>query len=72
VYMSPSPNCMGVLLLKSKKKKITPNLALQSLNIVYSPPEGTTGDVSYVEDLSGVPIKFQPEAQFTAEEKITR
>jgi hypothetical protein len=37
VYMAPSSNGMGVLLLKSKDRKIVPNPAIQSLHVVYNP-----------------------------------
>lgn len=74
VYMSPSPNCMGVLLLQGKKKKsITPNPVVESLNIVYTPSsEETSGEDMFVKDPSGVPIKFQSERVFTKLEKVTR
>ena len=42
VYMAPSANCMGVLLLKSKERKIVSNPAIQSLNIVYNPSSNVT------------------------------
>eukprot|EP00535_Pseudo-nitzschia_heimii_P004747 CAMPEP_0197182132 /NCGR_PEP_ID=MMETSP1423-20130617/6196_1 /TAXON_ID=476441 /ORGANISM="Pseudo-nitzschia heimii, Strain UNC1101" /LENGTH=360 /DNA_ID=CAMNT_0042632507 /DNA_START=77 /DNA_END=1155 /DNA_ORIENTATION=- len=60
-YMSPSPNCMGVLLLQGKKKKtITPNPVIDSLNIVYKPSsENEAGDALILKDPSGIPIKFQ-------------
>jgi len=57
VYLAPSPNCMGVLLLSStgkkqkknqKKKKnqkpLRPNPVLQSLDIVYNPSSSGDGD----------------------------
>lgn len=74
VYMSPSPNCMGVLLLQGKKKKtITQNPVVESLNIVYTPSaEAASGEDMFVKDPSGVPIKFQSESVFTKIEKITR
>lgn len=48
VYLSPSPNCMGILLLsstgkkqkkgqKKPKKPLKPNPVLQSLDVVYNP-----------------------------------
>lgn len=59
VYLSPSPNCMGVLLLSStgkkqkknqKKKKnqkpLRPNPVLQSLDIVYNPSSSSPADDS--------------------------
>jgi hypothetical protein len=42
VYMAPPANGMGVLLLKSKEKKIIPNPAIQSLHVVYNPSSDTT------------------------------
>lgn len=73
-YMSPSPNCMGVLLLQGKKKKtITPNAVVDSLNIVYTPSsEESFGGEMVLGDPSGVPIKFQSASTFTQIEKITR
>jgi hypothetical protein len=73
VYMAPSPNCMGVLLLPSKAKKITPNPIVDSLNIVYTPTEGAFGsETTMLKDLSGLPIRFQSVADFVAEEKKTQ
>merc|ERR1719350_893942 len=43
VYMSPSKNCMGVLLLQTKEKA-THNPVVQSLNLVYNPNSGTEND----------------------------
>eukprot|EP00536_Pseudo-nitzschia_multiseries_P006360 jgi/Psemu1/192997/e_gw1.134.48.1 len=73
-YMSPSPNCMGVLLLQGKKKRaITPNPVVDSLNIVYNPSsEETTGEEMVLNDPSGIPIRFQPASTFTKIEKMTR
>ena len=73
-YMSPSPNCMGVLLLQGKKKKsIIPNPVVDSLNIVYKPSsEAESRDPLILRDPSGVPIKFQSTDAFTKLEKITR
>jgi hypothetical protein len=81
-YMAPSSNCMGVLLLPTtrKKKIITPNPVVESLNIVYTPSTtsieggstgGSVGEMR-LQDPSGVTIRFQSVADFTAEEKITR
>lgn len=72
--MAPSPNCMGVLLLQKKgKKKVTPNLAVDSLNIVYTPAgESSTSEDIVLKDLSGLPIRFQPVDDFANEEKATR
>ena len=85
VYMSPSPNCMGVLLLPTanKRKKITPNPVMDSLNIVYTPSSDAAVDATNgassssstgmtVQDPSGVPVRFQSFSDFTNEEKITR
>ena len=76
VYMAPSPNCMGVLLLQAKKKKnkISVNPVLESLNLLYTPsPAGgdDSGEVG-VSDPSGVAIAFQPTDQFELEERATR
>ena len=73
-YMSPSPNCMGVLLLPTKQKKgVTPNPVIESLNIVYKPSsDGASGDELVFNDPSSVPIRFQSASDFTALEKVTR
>jgi hypothetical protein len=73
-YMSPSPNCMGVLLLPSKQKKdFTPNLAVKSLNIVYKPSsDGESGNDLVLNDPSSIPIEFQSVSDFSATEKMTR
>jgi hypothetical protein len=76
VYMAPSPNCMGVLLLPSKKK-ISINPCIQSLNVVYSPSSAAAATDSEqgalkLVDPSGVPISFQSVAAFQQEEAITR
>ena len=75
VYLAPSPNSMGVLLLptKSKKAKITPNPVLRSLNVVYSPSEGTSGEEAANTDLqlqdpqSSIPVSFVSTARFDKE-----
>jgi hypothetical protein len=81
VYMAPSKNSMGVLLLQAKKigKKIKPNPAVRSLNIVYQPSEGTTVDidsgdsgVSRVTDPGSVPIAFEPIDVFEKAESSSR
>ena len=75
VYMAPSPNCMGVLLLqsKNKKKKITPNPVVESLNLVYNPSQGAdASEELVVADPSGVSIAFRPVERFEAEERATR
>ena len=73
-YMSPSPNCMGVLLLQGKKKKkITPNPVIGSLNVIYNPSseEGSEQELR-LKDPSGVPVRFQSASTFTKVEKMTR
>lgn len=74
VYMAPSPNCMGVLLIPAgKKKKIVPNPVVDSLNLVYSPsPDAEGQDVPPITDPSGISITFQAVKEFEAEEKATR
>lgn len=76
VYLAPSPNCMGVLLLQNKdKKKVKPNPVLQSLNIVYAPSAGAdTTDIGSeirVVDPVGVPVSFVPVDAFEIEESIS-
>lgn len=79
IYMAPSKNCMGVLLLPSKKK-VTPNPVVDTLNLVYTPSEETTTNASTdgedafvpIPDPSGLPIRFQSVKTFEAEEKLTR
>jgi hypothetical protein len=77
-YMSPSKNCMGVLLLPSpnKRKGITANPVVESLNIVYKPSgddgESSSSDEVVLTDPSNVAIKFQSVSDFTALEKATR
>mmetsp|Transcript_5252 Transcript_5252/g.11098 ORF Transcript_5252/g.11098 Transcript_5252/m.11098 type:complete len:371 (-) Transcript_5252:1550-2662(-) len=73
VYMAPSQNCMGVLLLPSRKKPVV-NPVVESLNIVYTPSSGASPDdvIAPFSDPSGVSIAFQSAAAFEAEEKITR
>lgn len=87
-YMSPcATGGMGVLLLPPPRRRqsaLTPNRAVQSLNIVYAPSstsrnggnandrEGPPLDVPSLVDPSGVPISFQSDSTFTAEERATR
>lgn len=67
---------MGVLLLQKKgRKKMTPNPAIASLNVVYTPAEGATAGSSnamVLQDPSGLSIRFQSVDDFSKEEKITR
>lgn len=82
VYMAPSKNGMGILLLPNpnKRKKIVANPVLSSLDLVYTPANtaGTEGDadesssLGVLLDPSGVPIKFQSVKDFSAEEQETR
>jgi hypothetical protein len=73
VYLAPSPNCMGVLLLPVKGKRVTGNPVFQSLNVVYTPAEGSEGsEVSALVDPSGASIAFQSASEFEKEERITR
>lgn len=76
VYLAPSPNSMGVLLLppfKKTKKGVKTNPVVEALNVVYSPSqsEGLEDDI-FVRDPSDVPITFQPVVNFEAEESATR
>ena len=75
VYMAPSPNSLGVLLLQAKKRKsIAPNPVVQSLNLVYTPADGDdgSGSVPMVSDPSGTSVAFQSLASFEDMEKQTR
>jgi hypothetical protein len=72
IYLAPSPNSMGVLLLPTKSKKVTPNPAVQGLNIVYAPSGGIDDAFSRMQDPSGVGINFDPITKFAAVEKSTR
>jgi len=75
IYMAPSPNCMGVLLLQNKgRKKVTPNPAVGPLNIVYTPAADASDGESelMLKDPSGLPIQFQSVDSFSKLEKITR
>ncbi len=78
VYLAPSKNSMGVLLLQAEKKgkNLSVNPAIRSLNIVYQPSGGTMVDESSgdlkVADPSGVPIAFEPVELFDKREQSTR
>ena len=66
VYLAPSANSMGVLLLqnKNRKKAVVPNKVLRSLNVVYAPSEKQSGEVDLnpqVMDPSSIPISFVPQ-----------
>mmetsp|Transcript_21506 Transcript_21506/g.46731 ORF Transcript_21506/g.46731 Transcript_21506/m.46731 type:complete len:400 (-) Transcript_21506:261-1460(-) len=77
VYLAPSTNSMGILLLQNKKKRksggVTPNPVLRSLNVVYAPPDGesgTTGDGDLdpqLMDPSSVPVTFISQDYFEKE-----
>lgn len=74
VYLAPSNNCMGVLLLPTKRgKKVSTNPVFDALQIVYSPSAESddAGDLTLV-DPSNVKISFRPVASFEEEEKKTR
>ncbi|KAL3938120.1 MAG: hypothetical protein SGBAC_006903 [Bacillariaceae sp.] len=73
VYMAPSAGCMGVLLQPTKSKKIKPNPAVTSLNIVYNPTgDDNDGDGLMLTDPSGLGVSFMSAKTFSAEEKLTR
>lgn len=77
IYMAPSRNAMGVLLLQTdrKKKTVKPNPAFRSMNIVYTPSADTDTDASdllKVVDPSGAGISFQPYGLFEKVELSTR
>ena len=74
VYLAPSKNSMGVLLLKAPKKKVKTNPTFSSMTIVYTPSEGTdasSGSMK-VTDPNAVPVSFIPFTAFEKEEKGTR
>ncbi|KAL7531286.1 hypothetical protein ACHAXR_003955 [Thalassiosira sp. AJA248-18] len=84
VYVAPSPNSMGILLLQNqkRKKKVVPNPVLRSLNVVYAPPEndgddGDDGDGNnnnldpQFVDPSSVPIAFISQDYLEKEIKMT-
>ena len=80
VYLAPSPNSMGVLLLQTKKKKkaVVPNPVLRSMNIVYNAPsEGGDGSGAPVNidpqimDPSSIPVSFIPQEYLEKEIKFT-
>jgi hypothetical protein len=66
---------MGVLLVQKKgRKQIIPNPAVDSLNIVYTPSDESSGDAGsmVVADPSGLPVKLQSVGDFSKLEKSTR
>jgi len=73
VYLAPSRNSMGVLLLppEKKNKKITPNPAFGSLNLVYGNGENLE-EGGLLKDPSGVNLAFQKYQNFESSEKGTR
>lgn len=75
VYLSPSPNCMGVLLLpnENKRKAVVPNPVLRSLNILYTPSTTASDDADLqLFDPSGVPLNFVSVSRFDDEERNTK
>ncbi len=77
VYLAPSKNSMGVLLLPSKKRgNVRNNPAFRGMKIVYTPPEGSEvvdgNNLYQVKDPSGTGIIFQPYDLFEREEASTR
>ena len=74
VYLAPSPNSMGVLLLKTgkKQKSVTPNRAVRCLNLVYTPSSESSPAMPLATDPSGVGVAFETASQFVAEEKAGR
>jgi hypothetical protein len=79
IYLAPSASCMGVLLLQSRDKRITPNPAVQSLNLVFTPSadsidndEAESSGPVRLNDPSGLSVVFQPVSEFGREEFITR
>mmetsp|Transcript_14670 Transcript_14670/g.31301 ORF Transcript_14670/g.31301 Transcript_14670/m.31301 type:complete len:408 (-) Transcript_14670:188-1411(-) len=83
VYVAPSANSMGILLLKNEKrgrsKTVAPNPVLRSLNVVYAPPEGgdagdgdsTSSLDPQVVDPSSIPISFISQDYLETEIKTT-
>jgi len=71
VYLAPSKNSMGILLLPSptKKKKIIPSPAIGSLDLVYT---GDLEEGGILKDPSGVTIALEKYASFETNEKRTK
>mmetsp|Transcript_34027 Transcript_34027/g.82319 ORF Transcript_34027/g.82319 Transcript_34027/m.82319 type:complete len:428 (+) Transcript_34027:53-1336(+) len=80
VYIAPSANSMGILLLQNAKKKkaVVPNPVVRSLNVVYTPQEGGEAEEASAADLepqlkdpSSVPISFVSQDYLEKEIKKT-
>jgi catechol 2,3-dioxygenase-like lactoylglutathione lyase family enzyme len=73
VYLSLTPESMGVLLIPSerRKKSVKVNPAVDGLHIVYS-PSSEGGALATAVDPSGVKVAFQTDTSFQVEEKKTR
>ncbi|KAL7516920.1 hypothetical protein ACHAWX_001889, partial [Stephanocyclus meneghinianus] len=79
IYLAPSRNSMGILLLqnKNRRKAIIPNRVLRSLNIVYAPSDigGSSDDAPNLNpqafDPSSVPVSFIPQDYFEREIALT-
>lgn len=86
VYLAPSPNSMGILLLQNEKRKkgVVPNPVVRSVNVVYAPPEGSSSDSDasnsnggasdlepQLKDPSSLPISFIPQELLEKEIKMT-
>lgn len=74
VYLSMSPESMGVLLIpmEGRRKTVKVNPAVDSLHIVYTPATDDASGVDTLVDPSGVGIEFQTVEDFVKEEKRTR
>ena len=74
VYMSLTPESMGILLIPTerRKKAVKPNAVVDSLHIVYSPAEDALDEAALLTDPSGVGISLQPILNFQDEERLTR
>lgn len=75
IYLSTSPNSMGILLLPTEKKKarLTPNPAFNALRVVYNPSDQSDTQSTQnlqVTDPSSINISFVPYSRFEAEERI--
>ncbi|GKY97093.1 hypothetical protein MPSEU_000667800 [Mayamaea pseudoterrestris] len=74
VYMSMTPESMGILLIPTerRKKNVKPNPVVDGLRIVYTPSADGDGALNTIVDPSGVGITFQGVEAFQDEEKRTR